>query len=59
MKNNNNDPHHPDIQFVTDKGTFVTLKWQGTEYRAYKNGYEMLLGATIPNKLIKYITKNY
>ena len=50
----------PDIEFVTEQGTVVILKWNGTEYRAYKqNGCEMMLGAVIPENLIKYISKNY
>lgn len=54
MKNNK-----PNIEFVTDSGRRIILKWD-KEYKAYDSNNNYLgLGAMIPKNLIKYIKKNY
>ena len=52
---------HDDIEFVTNKGTQVVLKFKNGEYRAYNKitNKDMMLGATWTTNLIKYIKENY
>ena len=57
-------PMHPDVEFRTKNGLRVVLKWNKSEYRAYKkisSGelLEMNLGACRPEGLREYITKRW
>lgn len=49
---------HPDINVVTDAGNLVTLRWVGTEYRAYHGSQDLRLGSILPKSLIEYVKKN-
>ena len=50
-----------DILFLTDDGTEIILKWQKSEYRAFKKktNEDMRLGAIRTENLIKYIKERY
>lgn len=55
---------HNDVEFVTGKGKRVILKWNKSEYRAFKKMpdgslVEMTLGGVLPENLMEYIIRNY
>lgn len=55
---------HPDVDFITSKGLNVSLRWNGSEYRAYKRIHdgryiEMFLGSVLPENLQAYIMKRW
>lgn len=55
----NPDTLKKDIEYTTDSGQVILLKWEKNEYRAYKKrtGQDLKLGATVPDGLLKYINK--
>lgn len=63
MARKENDKDHDVIDFVTEKGTRVRLKWEKNEYRAYRakgGGYEpMMLGSIKHKSLMEYIRKEF
>jgi len=55
---------HPDMNFVTNSGTNVVLKWNKSEYRAYKKKafdelLDMKLGSGRPEALMKYMMDKF
>lgn len=55
---------HSDVDFKTPKGLNVSLRWNKSEYRAYKKTpdgrlEEMFLGSVVAEHLKEYIITNF